>query len=370
MKARYLLAVIIFSLPIAAISQIQDESLNQSTNGSWILGVGFNVVDDSATPFFEDFIKIKRSWNIVPYPSRLQLGRLFSNGLGIHAIGSYNRYKPGKLIDGEINSELREYYAIDGMITYDLNGLFGDTGWFDPYVHVGAGYSSIGGLGRSTFNGGFGFNTWFSEKWGLNFNTSGKWGLESGSTKQLQHAAGVVFRFGTSPKEELVFEEAPAPIEKIQEESEGAPVTEEKVVAVEEPVEKPLSAEEKKSALQQELDSLGPVFFAFDSYELNARSKETLDEVADIIKKNSDYIFVVEAHTDSRGPKTYNQWLSDQRAKSAVNYLISKGINSQKLTAVGYGEERLLNRCADGVLCTREEHSHNRRAKVVLQTKE
>jgi outer membrane protein OmpA-like peptidoglycan-associated protein len=306
---------------------------------------------------------------MVPYPSRLQLGRLFSNGLGIHAIGSYNRYKPGKLVDGEINTELREYYAIDGMITYDLNSLFGDTGWFDPYVHVGAGYSSIGGLGRSTFNGGFGFNTWFNEKWGLNFNTSGKWGLESGSTKQLQHAAGVVFRFGTSPKEELVFEEAPAPIEKTQEPEETT-VIEEEVAAVEEPVEKLVSAEEKKSLLQQQLDSIGPVYYAFDSHVLSAESKVTLDNIAILIENNSEYVFVVEAHTDSRGPKTYNQWLSEQRAKSAVNYLISKGIDAQKLTALGYGEERLLNHCADGVRCTREEHSHNRRAKVVLQTRE
>ncbi len=69
----------------------------------------------------------------------------------------------------------------------------------------------------------------------------------------------------------------------------------------------------------------------------------------------------IESHTDSRGSKTSNQNLSERRARAVVNYLISKGINSSKLTANGYGENRLTNRCSDGVSCNEREHQQNRR---------
>ena len=69
----------------------------------------------------------------------------------------------------------------------------------------------------------------------------------------------------------------------------------------------------------------------------------------------------IESHTDSRGTKTSNQNLSERRARAVVNYLISKGINPSKLTANGYGENRLTNRCSDGVSCNEREHQQNRR---------
>ncbi|GAK91610.1 hypothetical protein JCM19297_1561 [Nonlabens ulvanivorans] len=69
----------------------------------------------------------------------------------------------------------------------------------------------------------------------------------------------------------------------------------------------------------------------------------------------------VASHTDSRGSKTSNQALSERRAQSVANYLISKGINNSRIVANGYGENRLKNRCADGVSCTEREHKANRR---------
>jgi outer membrane protein OmpA-like peptidoglycan-associated protein len=56
--------------------------------------------------------------------------------------------------------------------------------------------------------------------------------------------------------------------------------------------------------------------------------------------------------------------LSEKRAKSAVDYLISQGIDAARLKAKGYGETKLLNRCADGVQCTEEEHALNRRTEI------
>ncbi|MNR02849.1 Outer membrane porin F precursor [compost metagenome] len=75
------------------------------------------------------------------------------------------------------------------------------------------------------------------------------------------------------------------------------------------------------------------------------------------------------SHTDSRGKDNYNLDLSQKRAESAVQYIISRGINKNRLTAKGYGETQLLNKCANGVNCTEEEHQLNRRTefKIVKQ---
>ncbi len=69
----------------------------------------------------------------------------------------------------------------------------------------------------------------------------------------------------------------------------------------------------------------------------------------------------IASHTDARGSKDSNQVLSERRAQAVTNYLISKGINSSKIVSNGYGESRLINRCADGVSCTEREHLANRR---------
>jgi len=67
------------------------------------------------------------------------------------------------------------------------------------------------------------------------------------------------------------------------------------------------------------------------------------------------------SHTDSRGTFKYNEVLSDNRAKSAMEYLIKRGIDSNRLTYKGYGEYQLKNECADGVECNEVQHQRNRR---------
>jgi peptidoglycan-associated lipoprotein len=67
------------------------------------------------------------------------------------------------------------------------------------------------------------------------------------------------------------------------------------------------------------------------------------------------------SHTDSRADDHYNDVLSQKRADAAVNYIISHGISSSRITAKGYGERQLVNRCANGVACSEEEHQQNRR---------
>jgi len=92
------------------------------------------------------------------------------------------------------------------------------------------------------------------------------------------------------------------------------------------------------------------VNFAFDSAELTPESHTILDGVAGILTKHPDLKVTIAGHTDSIGTAAYNKKLSQRRAESVMNYLISRGVNPANLTAVGFGEERPIasNDTAEG----------------------
>jgi len=103
-----------------------------------------------------------------------------------------------------------------------------------------------------------------------------------------------------------------------------------------------------------------PIKWNLASATLTTTAKGLIDtRLLPILKEG--VAIAIESHTDARGSKTSNQNLSERRARAVVNYLISKGINPSKLTANGYGENRLTNRCSDGVSCNEREHQQNRR---------
>jgi outer membrane protein OmpA-like peptidoglycan-associated protein len=80
------------------------------------------------------------------------------------------------------------------------------------------------------------------------------------------------------------------------------------------------------------------VRFKFDSDELTDNSKKILDNVVSVLNKLLDLNLEIQGHTDSKGSRSYNQNLSEKRANSVRNYLINKGIASERLTAIGFGE--------------------------------
>ncbi len=74
----------------------------------------------------------------------------------------------------------------------------------------------------------------------------------------------------------------------------------------------------------------------------------------------------IRSHTDSRQTFKYNEALSDRRAKSTRAWLIKNGIAADRLTAKGFGEYELTNKCADDVECTEAEHQLNRRSEFII----
>lgn len=102
--------------------------------------------------------------------------------------------------------------------------------------------------------------------------------------------------------------------------------------------------------------------WALGSATLTAADKAEIDaKLLTVLNSTAGSKVEVASHTDSRGSKSSNQALSERRAQAVANYLISKGINNSRIVANGYGENRLKNRCADGVSCTEREHRANRR---------
>ncbi len=354
---------------------------------SWIFGVGFNAVDDSGN-VFDGLFNVGDEWNMVPFPSRVSIGRYFKNGLGIEAIGSYNKYQEGNLIDGNVNPSDIDYFGLDARITYDLNKIIGQTGWFDPYVGIGAGYTDANNLGRGTYNAVVGFRTWFSDRWGLDFNSSGKWAMSQsdGASNHIQHAAGVVYQFGIEKglskrgEEKL---ELLAAIEKEKQRQQDSinevnRLRDEALLAERlerERNEAELAAAEKakldaenkrKKDIRSRIERLGYVYFDLNSSALGNKSKTILDSLFLIMEEIPSLNLKITSHTDARGTSNYNDWLSKRRVDKTEEYLLAKGVADARLETEAFGERKLLNECDDTTYCTEEKHAVNRRSEFII----
>ncbi len=110
-----------------------------------------------------------------------------------------------------------------------------------------------------------------------------------------------------------------------------------------------------------------PINWNLGSATLTPEAKRLIDtRLMPVLANNPGVKLEIASHTDSRGSKTSNQDLSERRAQSVVRYLESKGVNNSLLVANGFGENRLKNRCADGVSCTERDHATNRRTEFRL----
>lgn len=110
-----------------------------------------------------------------------------------------------------------------------------------------------------------------------------------------------------------------------------------------------------------------PINWNVGSAVLTAQAKKLIDtRLMPVLNKNAGVKLEIASHTDSRGSRESNQDLSERRAQAVATYLKTKGINDSLLVANGYGENKLKNRCADGVSCTERQHSANRRTEFRL----
>lgn len=113
--------------------------------------------------------------------------------------------------------------------------------------------------------------------------------------------------------------------------------------------------------------ALQPIYFDFDRYNIRPDAAIELAKILAAMREYPELIIHIESHTDSRGSDIYNELLSERRAQSTLEWLVSRGISRDRLSAKGYGEYRLINECADGVQCSEEAHQLNRRSMFIIQ---
>ncbi len=106
------------------------------------------------------------------------------------------------------------------------------------------------------------------------------------------------------------------------------------------------------------------IYYDFDKWFIRNDAAKQLDKVVTLMNDNPGLTVELGSHTDSRGRDAYNDTLSQRRAEAAVEYIISKGVLRERITAKGYGETQLMNRCGNGVSCSEDEHQRNRRTEL------
>jgi outer membrane protein OmpA-like peptidoglycan-associated protein len=120
----------------------------------------------------------------------------------------------------------------------------------------------------------------------------------------------------------------------------------------------------KKIALNQVITN-EKIYYDYNKSDIRADAASELDKIVTLLNDNPSLNIELGSHTDSRGREEYNMDLSKKRAISAVNYIVSIGnVDSTRIAPQGYGETKLLNRCADGATCSEEDHQKNRRTEL------
>lgn len=108
------------------------------------------------------------------------------------------------------------------------------------------------------------------------------------------------------------------------------------------------------------------IYFDLNKSDIRPDAALELSKILDVMMQNTSIKIDIRSHTDSRNTAAYNLKLSERRAVSTKEWLIKNGVDVSRLTAKGYGESQLVNKCADGVECTEEEHQANRRSEFVI----
>jgi outer membrane protein OmpA-like peptidoglycan-associated protein len=115
------------------------------------------------------------------------------------------------------------------------------------------------------------------------------------------------------------------------------------------------------SVLRKDAVIVENILFESNKSDLLPDAQKTLEKIALVLNSNPNIKVELSAHTDSNGNDTYNQTLSEQRAKTATTYILARGVEAGRIVSKGYGETRIMNRCKNGVFCPDDEHQQNRR---------
>ena len=112
--------------------------------------------------------------------------------------------------------------------------------------------------------------------------------------------------------------------------------------------------------------ALKNIYYDFDKWDILPESAKELDKLVALMQENPEMKVELGSHTDDRGTEPYNLKLSQSRAKSAVEYIVSKGITKSRIKGTGYGKSQLIHKGVGGKKCTPEQNRENRRTEIFI----
>lgn len=122
--------------------------------------------------------------------------------------------------------------------------------------------------------------------------------------------------------------------------------------------EKDIALIQKQPIVTDDFIIIENIYFDFDKTVIKKESELSLNKIIEILTANTAMYISIDGHTDGKGSEKYNQKLSEERAKSAYQYLIDNGISSARLSYQGFGKSQLLKKCNN---CSAEQNQVNRR---------
>ncbi|TNE50067.1 MAG: hypothetical protein EP344_17510 [Bacteroidetes bacterium] len=123
---------------------------------------------------------------------------------------------------------------------------------------------------------------------------------------------------------------------------------------------------QKRVVQRDEPIRLNNIYYDFDKAEILPDAEKDLQFLVNLMNQYPDMKIELSSHTDAQGRDDYNERLSQRRADSAKAWMVAKGIDPERIVAVGQGEKFILNRCKNGVDCPDEEHRFNRRTEFKI----
>lgn len=109
------------------------------------------------------------------------------------------------------------------------------------------------------------------------------------------------------------------------------------------------------------------VYYDLDKSAIRRDAEPILDKIGELMNKYAFLDLLVASHTDSRASHEYNEKLSERRADAVKAYLARYNVDHERIRLEWFGEENLVNKCADGINCSESYHQLNRRSELVLE---
>lgn len=188
----FILLVLTFSTEVSAQYFKKIKPYTVMIGGMW------NIIDDDGHRYAH-ILNVSDTWNLMPYPTSLNVDVYFQKGMSLDMIASYNTYDSTKTINGS-KGRVGQVFSLDAHFKYSFGFLMRQQ-WFDPFIFIGGGYTGREVMNPQSMlsaNVGGGFNIMFWRGFGLQWRTTGKVSMVpeiySENYDLLQHHFGLIYK--------------------------------------------------------------------------------------------------------------------------------------------------------------------------------